>query len=127
MIAAVSGPLKRAAIYALALTRLVPGLKLFDIKCTWFASAYAAIVTGLNADTTSIKSANNSGKPTSRMLTNPPVSPRIILADRIRRERPAGVAQGNHPFTQATSAMVVSSNELTRPISYLPVHFAKWV
>ena len=24
------------AIYALALTRLVPGLKLFDIKCAWF-------------------------------------------------------------------------------------------
>ena len=24
------------AIYALALTRLVPGLKLFDIKCSWF-------------------------------------------------------------------------------------------
>jgi hypothetical protein len=23
-------------IYALALTRLVPGLKLFDIKCAWF-------------------------------------------------------------------------------------------
>ena len=24
------------AIYALALTRLVPGLRLFDIKCAWF-------------------------------------------------------------------------------------------
>ena len=24
------------AIYALALTRRVPGLKLFDIKCAWF-------------------------------------------------------------------------------------------
>jgi hypothetical protein len=23
-------------IYALALTRLVPGLRLFDIKCAWF-------------------------------------------------------------------------------------------
>jgi hypothetical protein len=29
-------PIARLAIYALALTRLVPGLKLFDIKCAWF-------------------------------------------------------------------------------------------
>jgi hypothetical protein len=29
-------PIGQLAIYALALTRLVPGLKLFDIKCAWF-------------------------------------------------------------------------------------------
>jgi transposase-like protein len=29
-------PLAQLTIYALALTRLVPGLKLFDIKCAWF-------------------------------------------------------------------------------------------
>jgi len=29
-------PIAQLAIYALALTRLVPGLKLFDIKCAWF-------------------------------------------------------------------------------------------
>jgi ATP-dependent exoDNAse (exonuclease V) beta subunit len=29
-------PVAQLAIYALALTRLVPGLKLFDIKCSWF-------------------------------------------------------------------------------------------
>ena len=29
-------PVAQLAIYALALTRLVPGLKLFDIKCAWF-------------------------------------------------------------------------------------------
>src|SRR5512134_1827106 len=29
-------PTAQLAIYALALTRLVPGLKLFDIKCAWF-------------------------------------------------------------------------------------------
>jgi ATP-dependent exoDNAse (exonuclease V) beta subunit len=29
-------PIAQPAIYALALTRLVPGLKLFDIKCAWF-------------------------------------------------------------------------------------------
>jgi transposase-like protein len=29
-------PIAQLAIYALALTRLVPGLKLFDIKCSWF-------------------------------------------------------------------------------------------
>jgi hypothetical protein len=29
-------PLAQLAIYALALTRLIPGLKLFDIKCVWF-------------------------------------------------------------------------------------------
>jgi transposase-like protein len=29
-------PVGQLAIYALALTRLVPGLKLFDIKCAWF-------------------------------------------------------------------------------------------
>jgi ATP-dependent exoDNAse (exonuclease V) beta subunit len=29
-------PLAQLAIYALALTRRVPGLKLFDIKCAWF-------------------------------------------------------------------------------------------
>ena len=29
-------PIAQLAIYALALMRLVPGLKLFDIKCAWF-------------------------------------------------------------------------------------------
>src|SRR3981189_2775846 len=29
-------PIAQLAIYALALTRLMPGLKLFDIKCAWF-------------------------------------------------------------------------------------------
>ncbi len=29
-------PIAQIAIYALALTRLVPGLKLFDIKCARF-------------------------------------------------------------------------------------------
>src|SRR5258705_5572529 len=29
-------PISQLAIYALALTRLLPGLKLFDIKCAWF-------------------------------------------------------------------------------------------
>jgi transposase-like protein len=29
-------PVAQLAIYALALTRLIPGLKLFDIKCAWF-------------------------------------------------------------------------------------------
>jgi ribosomal protein L37AE/L43A len=29
-------PIAQLAIYALALTRLVPGLKLFDVKCAWF-------------------------------------------------------------------------------------------
>ncbi len=29
-------PIAQLAIYALALTRLVPGLKLFDMKCAWF-------------------------------------------------------------------------------------------
>ena len=29
-------PIAQLAIYALAVTRLVPGLKLFDIKCAWF-------------------------------------------------------------------------------------------
>ncbi len=29
-------PIAQLAIYALALTRLVPGLKLFDIKCARF-------------------------------------------------------------------------------------------
>jgi len=29
-------PIAQLGIYALALTRLVPGLKLFDIKCAWF-------------------------------------------------------------------------------------------
>jgi hypothetical protein len=34
-------PIAQLTIYALALTRLVPGLKLFDIKCAWFnESAY---------------------------------------------------------------------------------------
>ena len=31
-----SKPLAQLTIYALALTRLVPGLRLFDIKCAWF-------------------------------------------------------------------------------------------
>ena len=29
-------PVAQLTIYALALTRLVPGLRLFDIKCAWF-------------------------------------------------------------------------------------------
>jgi hypothetical protein len=29
-------PIAQLAVYALALTRLVPGLRLFDIKCAWF-------------------------------------------------------------------------------------------
>ena len=29
-------PIAQLAIYALALTRLVTGLKLFDMKCAWF-------------------------------------------------------------------------------------------
>jgi len=29
-------PIAQLAIYALALTRLIPRLKLFDIKCAWF-------------------------------------------------------------------------------------------
>ena len=29
-------PIAQLSVYALALTRLVPGLKLFDIKCSWF-------------------------------------------------------------------------------------------
>ncbi len=29
-------PTAQLTIYALALTRLVPGLRLFDIKCAWF-------------------------------------------------------------------------------------------
>ena len=29
-------PIAQLALYALALTRLVPGLRLFDIKCAWF-------------------------------------------------------------------------------------------
>jgi hypothetical protein len=29
-------PIAQVTIYALALTRRVPGLKLFDIKCAWF-------------------------------------------------------------------------------------------
>lgn len=29
-------PIAQLAIYALALTRLVPGLILFDIKCAWY-------------------------------------------------------------------------------------------
>jgi len=29
-------PIAQLSIYALALTRLVPGLRLFDIKCGWF-------------------------------------------------------------------------------------------
>jgi PD-(D/E)XK nuclease superfamily len=29
-------PIAQLTVYALALTRLVPGLKLFDIKCGWF-------------------------------------------------------------------------------------------
>jgi hypothetical protein len=31
-----SKPIAQLTIYALALTRLVPGLRLFDIKCAWF-------------------------------------------------------------------------------------------
>jgi ATP-dependent exoDNAse (exonuclease V) beta subunit len=31
-----SKPIAQLTIYALALTRLVPGLKLFDITCAWF-------------------------------------------------------------------------------------------
>ena len=34
-------PTAQLAIYALALTRLVPGLKLFDIKCAWFEEEFA--------------------------------------------------------------------------------------
>ncbi len=30
-------PIAQLAIYALALARLLPGLKLFDIKCAWFS------------------------------------------------------------------------------------------
>jgi hypothetical protein len=29
-------PIAQLAIYALALTRSVPGLTLFDVKCAWF-------------------------------------------------------------------------------------------
>jgi ATP-dependent exoDNAse (exonuclease V) beta subunit len=29
-------PFAQLTIYALALTRLIPGLRLFDIKCAWF-------------------------------------------------------------------------------------------
>jgi ATP-dependent exoDNAse (exonuclease V) beta subunit len=29
-------PIAQLAIYALALTRRIPGLRLFDIKCAWF-------------------------------------------------------------------------------------------
>jgi hypothetical protein len=29
-------PIAQLAIYTLALTRLVPSLRLFDIKCAWF-------------------------------------------------------------------------------------------
>jgi ATP-dependent exoDNAse (exonuclease V) beta subunit len=29
-------PIAQLTIYALALTRRIPGLKLFDIKCAWF-------------------------------------------------------------------------------------------
>lgn len=29
-------PIAQLRIYALALTRLMPGLRLFDIKCAWF-------------------------------------------------------------------------------------------
>jgi transposase-like protein len=32
-------PIAQLAIYALALTRRIPGLKLFDIKCAWFSEA----------------------------------------------------------------------------------------
>ena len=32
-------PIAQVAVYALALTRLVPGLRLFDIKCAWFNGA----------------------------------------------------------------------------------------
>jgi len=31
-----SKPIAQLTIYALALTRLMPGLKLFDITCAWF-------------------------------------------------------------------------------------------
>jgi hypothetical protein len=31
-----NGPPARLTIYAIAVTGLVPGLKLFDIKCAWF-------------------------------------------------------------------------------------------
>jgi transposase-like protein len=34
--ARINRPIAQLAIYALALTRRVPGLKLFDIKCAWF-------------------------------------------------------------------------------------------
>ncbi len=33
-------PIAQLTIYALALTRLVPGLRLFDIKCAWFNENY---------------------------------------------------------------------------------------
>ena len=35
-VARTNKPIAQLTIYALALTRLVPGLKLFDIKCAWF-------------------------------------------------------------------------------------------
>jgi ATP-dependent exoDNAse (exonuclease V) beta subunit len=34
--ASTNRPIAQLAIYALALTRLVSGLRLFDIKCAWF-------------------------------------------------------------------------------------------
>jgi ATP-dependent exoDNAse (exonuclease V) beta subunit len=34
--ASTNKPIAQLTIYALALTRLVPGLRLFDIKCAWF-------------------------------------------------------------------------------------------
>jgi hypothetical protein len=34
--ARINKPIARLGIYALALTRRVPGLKLFDIECAWF-------------------------------------------------------------------------------------------
>jgi ATP-dependent exoDNAse (exonuclease V) beta subunit len=34
--ARISKPIYKPTIYALALTRLVPSLKLFDISCAWF-------------------------------------------------------------------------------------------
>ena len=34
--ASTNKPIAQLAIYALALTRLVSGLRLFDIKCAWF-------------------------------------------------------------------------------------------
>jgi hypothetical protein len=34
--AATNKPIAQLAIYALALTRRIPGLRLFDIKCAWF-------------------------------------------------------------------------------------------